>query len=495
LRPDGADGVADDAPRSASNPVLLTDEQQGVVNSAASELVVNAYAGTGKTTTLRAYAAARPQQRMLYLAFNKVTASEAAASFPPNVTCRTIHSLAYTAVGHRYRHKLGPLRASDIMRLYQGVTAAMAELLVQTLTSYMVSADDSIALEHVPADLALSDRQQFAGAARRLWTDMMDDAKSTPLPHDGYLKIYQLTRPVLWRRHDVILLDEAQDTNPVTADIVLRQRCGKVLVGDRHQSIYGFRGSINAMAMMPRAEAHYLTRSMRFGEPVARAATLLLQTMKDETHAITGMGRMSATPGQVDRSQPYAIISRSNASVFAQAVKAIDQSKVHFVGGVQNYLLGKLTDVHNIWSGRPDLVQDAFYRDFGDIESLALHGRETGDKEILSLVSVVREYRAALPGLIATVTGAACEQPGDADILLMTAHRSKGLEFDQVLLDDDFHDLVDKQGKPNKGALDAQAFEQEINLLYVGMTRARRALELNRQCRAVLDAAPRTGKQ
>jgi F-box protein 18 (helicase) len=487
--------MVDDARRTALNPVLLTDEQQGVVDSAAPELVVNAYAGTGKTTTLRAYAAARPQQRMLYLAFNKVTASEAAASFPPNVTCRTVHSLAYTAVGHRYRHKLGPLRASDIMRLYQGVTAAMAELLVQTLDSYMVSADDSIAIEHVPAELALSDRQQFAAAARRLWTDMLDEARSTAMPHDGYLKVYQLTRPVLWRRHDVILLDEAQDTNPVTADIVLRQRCGKVLVGDRHQSIYGFRGSINAMAMMPRADAHYLTRSMRFGEPVARAATLLLQTMKDETHEITGLGRMSATPGQVDRARPYAIISRSNASVFAQAVKAIGQSKVHFVGGVQNYLLGKLTDVHHIWSGRPDLVQDAFYHDFNDIESLALHGRETGDKEILSLVSVVREYRAALPGLIATVTAAACERPGDADILLMTAHRSKGLEFDQVLLDDDFHDLVDKEGKPNRGALDAQAFEQEINLLYVGMTRARRALELNRQCRAVLDAAQRGHKK
>ncbi|MDB5772161.1 MAG: superfamily helicase-like protein, partial [Burkholderia sp.] len=107
---------------------------------------------------------------------------------------------------------------------------------------------------------------------------------------------------------------------------------------------------------------------------------------------------------------------------------------------------------------------------------------------------VVREYRAALPGLIATVTGAACEQPGDADIFLMTAHRSKGLEFDQVLLDDDFHDLVNKEGKPNMGALDPAAFEQEINLLYVGMTRARHALELNRQCRAVLDAAQRPGK-
>ena len=163
-------------------------------------------------------------------------------------------------------------------------------------------------------------------------------------------------------------------------------------------AVTGFATSIDAMAMLPRAETHYLTRSMRFGEPVARAATLLLQTMKGDTHAITGLGRMSATLGQVDRSQPYAIISRSNASVFARAVEAIDQSRVHFVGGVQNYLLGKLTDVHHLWSGQRDLVQDAFYRDFDDIGALALHGRETGDKEILSLVSVVREYKAALPG-------------------------------------------------------------------------------------------------
>jgi superfamily I DNA/RNA helicase len=77
----------------------------------------------------------------------------------------------------------------------------------------------------------------------------------------------------------------------------------------------------------------------------------------------------------------------------------------------------------------------------------------------------------------------------------MTAHRSKGLEFEQVLLDDDFHDLVDRRGNPNRGALDFQAFEQEINLLYVGMTRARHALELNRQCRAVLDAARPTTKK
>ena len=471
------------------NRIVLTSEQEAVVRSGADELVVNAYAGTGKTTTLREYAAARPGQRILYLAFNKVTASEAARSFPANVTCRTIHALAYAAVGHRYQHKLGQLRPSDIMRLYDGVTAAMADLLVRTVESFMVSADAGISADHAPAELAMSDRQQFAGAARRLWDDMLDPGKATPLPHDGYLKLYQLTRPVLWRRHDLILLDEAQDTNPVAADIVLSQRCGKVLVGDRHQSIYAFRGSVNAMDMLPRAQPHYLTQSMRFGPPVAAAATSLLRRLKGETHVIHGLGAMSAAPGVVDRTRPYAIISRGNASLFAQAVQAIGRQKVHFVGGAHQYLLGKLTDVYSMWSERKDLVRDAFYRDFNDFESLAAYGRETGDKDLLSLVSVVREYRAALPGLIDSVMARACEQAGDADILLMTAHRSKGLEFDQVVLDDDFPDLVDRKGQPNTGAMDALAFEQEVNLLYVAMTRARRAIEFNRQLRAVLGAA------
>ena len=103
------------------------------------------------------------------------------------------------------------------------------------------------------------------------------------------------------------------------------------------------------------------------------------------------------------------------------------------------------------------------------------------------MVSVVKEYGAALPRLIDQVSASACAQPGEANLLLMTAHRSKGLEFDQVLLDDDFHDLVDKNGRPNHGAMDAHAFDQEVNLLYVALTRARHAVELNRQLQAVLD--------
>lgn len=464
----------------------FTSEQIGVINSQAASVVVNAFAGTGKTTTLRGYAAGRPRQRILYLAFNKAMATEAAESFPPNVDCKTIHSLAYGAFGHRFRHKLGQLRPSDIMRYYADVNLPVADVLVKTLESFMYSASASIGLDHVPGELALSDRQRIVGAAQHLWRDMADQNKPIPLPHDGYLKLFQLSRPVLSKRYDVILLDEAQDTNPVTADIVFSQACGKVLVGDKHQAIYGFRGNVNVMDLLPEAEQHYLTQSMRFGPLVANAATTLLTCLKGENHVIVGRAPMAARPDCIDDSRPFAIISRTNAGVFAQAIQMLGQHKIHFVGGLQSYLFGKLRDVYSMWIEKKDQVQDSFYREFPDFDALASYGRESGDKEVLSLVSVVTRYREKLPGLIEQVMLHACENPEQAHVLLMTAHRSKGLQFDQVVLDDDFHDLVDKRGKPNR--TEHIDFEQEVNLLYVAMTRAKRAIRFNKQFLAFVQA-------
>ena len=57
------------------------------------------------------------------------------------------------------------------------------------------------------------------------------------LPHDGYLKLYQIEKPVL-SGFDLIAVDEAQDLNPCTFDIVQRQAVPVVMVGDAAQAIY-----------------------------------------------------------------------------------------------------------------------------------------------------------------------------------------------------------------------------------------------------------------
>jgi F-box protein, helicase, 18 len=90
---------------------MLTDEQKQIVFDSDKEdiLLINAYAGTGKTTTLYFFARARPDLRILYLAFNKAMAVEAQEKFQtlPNVTTSTVHSLAFKYYGWKFKSRLG----------------------------------------------------------------------------------------------------------------------------------------------------------------------------------------------------------------------------------------------------------------------------------------------------------------------------------------------------------------------------------------------------
>lgn len=84
-----------------------TTEQQAIIAAArsGSNLVIQAGAGTGKTSTLR-MVAGELRRPSLYIAYNRSIAQEAAGSFPKHVESRTAHSLAMRAVGWRYRHRL-----------------------------------------------------------------------------------------------------------------------------------------------------------------------------------------------------------------------------------------------------------------------------------------------------------------------------------------------------------------------------------------------------
>lgn len=77
-----------------------TPEQEDIVKAFATTrmLKVNAFAGTGKSSTLQLLATAN-SEHSLYIAFNKAIADEAAGKFPSNVECRTTHSLAFAKFG------------------------------------------------------------------------------------------------------------------------------------------------------------------------------------------------------------------------------------------------------------------------------------------------------------------------------------------------------------------------------------------------------------
>lgn len=195
------------------------------------ELALIAGAGTGKTSTLIMMGQAT-HKRGLYMAFNRATAQDARLRFPDTVQCRTAHSLAFAATGQEFRERLNapriPAREAarrlgitrDIPIGPDRITAAhQARLVMGIIRSFCYSDATEVLARQMEAINGLDTREQDEVArlllpyAAKAWDDICSPGGSLRFEHDHYLKMWALTGPRL--PGDFILLDEAQDTNPV----------------------------------------------------------------------------------------------------------------------------------------------------------------------------------------------------------------------------------------------------------------------------------------
>lgn len=456
-----------------------TGEQAGIVDAAAARknLVIQAGAGTGKTSTLKLVAKnALAGRAALYVAFNKSIAQEASASFPSTVQCRTSHALAMRAVGHTYAHRLrGPrelperrvqVLGTPWVELSQTVKIPprqVARIALETVMRYCYSADDEIDVTHVPKQNRVegSDHHELAKRvvpyARRAWSDLCARDGLLKLQHDHYLKMWALTRPKL--PVDVVMLDESQDSNPLIAQLVQSQtHAQQIAVGDSNQSLYGWRGAIDALADWPADEVHYLTKSWRFGTVIADQANLWLQEIAAQLR-LTGNPQIASS--LIDLPAPNAILCRTNGEAMSQVMSLLSAGeRVALAGGgndiralaraAQELKGGRRTShpelyVFETWGALQDYVEnDHAGRDLKPfVDLIDVHGPET----VLDAVDALVEERACAT-------------------LVSTAHRAKGREWDSVKIADDF------QGPP-----DGELSKVDGMLAYVAVTRARRQLD------------------
>lgn len=459
----------------------FTPEQQAIIDCDAPRICAAAFAGTGKTTCCVGYAQARTG-KVLYLAYNKAIQLAARQRFPSHVICKTTHALAFPTVGRLYSHKLGNLRKGDIASLLR-VSFAQAGMVADTLTNYLCSADRAIELKHLPPE---TDTKNFLeletvlAGAKTLWSRMQNvDDDDVPMMHDGYLKLFSLTEPVL--QFDYVIFDESQDANPVTWELV-RHAKRLLVVGDQFQAIYGFRGARDAMAQMHDAERLYLTQSFRFGPRIANAANLMLY-WHGEPKRVVGAGPTLGTLS-VDREKPYAEIGRTNMAVLESAFAALEQKhRLHFVGGVENYRLQIIEDGYRLFIGRQYEIKDRFIAKFSSLSALADYALEARDSEMALLAKIILAYQHRIPDLLRQLRARCVDSMRDAHRIFSTAHKSKGLEYPQAVMLDDFKDLVDGGKLIPKDEIDPQ----EVNLMYVAATRAMEGLQLSAQYREYWD--------
>lgn len=480
------------APAAPAAPVfehMPTGEQAAILDAAATgqPLVIEAGAGTGKTSTLK-MVAAQTRQRGLYLAYNRAIADDARASFPANVNCSTAHSLAFRAVGHQFQHRLnGPrLPAREVARFlripavldlgkHALTSVKVARLVMDCVAAFCHSADDEVQVWHVPAVPGLEDpmagvelRKQVLPLARKAWEDLQSVDGKLKFAHDHYLKLWALGRPVL--PAEFVMLDEAQDANPVIAQIVEYQPAQRILVGDQSQAIYGWRGAVDAMQDFTGTRLS-LTQSFRFGQRIADEANVWLELLAAPLR-LSGNPAKDSKVGVVYPGQ--AILCRTNAGAIGQAMAALGSGlRPALVGGGDDVrrLARACQDLRNGRSTEhPELMA---FASWAEVQEYAEH--DAGGQDLKTLVKLVDGHG---PEAIIRI----CDQLVDesnADIVISTAHRAKGREWDTVRLAADFNEPYDQTGK-----LDTA----EAMLTYVAVTRARDILD-----RRALNAAEAGG--
>lgn len=456
--------------------------------------IVGAGAGTGKTTTLRMLAEVLSGNGQ-YTAFNSSLVKESTDKFSgTKVACNTTHSLAFRAIGRQFAHRLGSARmksfqvaailgigdlevcvsadpdgSSPVMKkLLRGYLAGQV---MGAIRRYCQSDDAEISPDHfryidgidLPGPMGRTFannqkvREYLLPFAQKAWQDLSSTEGALPFSHDHYVKLWQLNKPII--AGDYVLLDEAQDTAPVMLDIIRQQKIPVILVGDSAQQIYEWRGAVDALASFPDAPRLYLSQSFRFGEAIAAVANAVLETLDNPTELrLKGLPSIPSRIEQVDN--PTAILCRTNAVAVASLLDALKDGRRPFlVGGgsdVISFVEAAAALQRKETTSHPDLAC------FTDWEEVQEYVKLDEGEDLKLMVKLIDSFTC--PTILNALKGMPEER--NADLVICTAHKSKGREWNSVKLMSDF---------PTKD----KSSDSDKRLLYVAVTRAKLVLDVS----------------
>lgn len=480
----------------------LTQQQYDIINSRGN-IKINAVAGSGKTTTLIEYAKTRPaNSRILYLAFNKSVKLEAVKRFREiglsNVQVETAHSLAYKHIVFRYGYRIKSTgyksyEVAEILQIKDTkerhfkyiVANHINKLVAYFCNSSQTKVKDINYLDIVTepkAKIFVENYYPYIVRQSRIFLGKMDK-KQIEISHDFYLKKFQLSNPVL--RYDYILFDEGQDASPTMLDVFLKQKATKLIVGDAHQQIYGWRHAVNSLEKVD-FKNYPLSTSFRFSQAIADLSMEVLEwknhLSEHEPFPIKGVGKNHHT-------QTKAVLARTNLGLLLNAIEQVkekhDLQHLYFEGNINSYTYASegasLYDVLNLYNGKRQYIRNTMIkqmRDFGDLEEYV---KKTEDVELGLMMEIVLEYGNEIPDILEDIKLKHVDnnEKEKAQTIFSTVHRCKGLEYDVVHLVNDF--INEEMVLKNKLEVDLNPallpkFKEEINLLYVAITRTRNLL-------------------
>lgn len=463
-----------------------TPEQLAVIEAArttSDNLIIHALAGAAKTSTLVLLAKALPSTPILCLAFNVRIKDEMVKRLPGNCEALTLNSLGHrvwsAAIGRRLVvksdktytivseliNKLPPEQRSeafatmaDTMRAVDfGKTAGYVPSGKFPAAKPLIDDDELFAdLEEEPTAL----QEQLIRAAS---FESIAQAMQGTIDYNDQILMPTVFHGTFPRHHKLILVDESQDLSALNHAMLRKLVKTRVIaVGDANQSIYGFRGahadSMNLLQPTFSMRPFTLSVTFRCPQAVVREARWRTPHMKFPEWAAEGKVTTLDKWSTSTIPDGAVVLCRNNAPLFSCAIKMLRNGLYpelvgNDIGKMLIKLMKKLGPSSTPRDEAAQLVQAwlemklAVSRDHGK-----LHDQAECMRVFLEQGTTLGDAIAYAEHLMA-VSGT---------IKLMTIHKAKGLEWNDVF-------ILDKH-------LINLERTQEKNLLYVAITRAKETL-------------------
>ena len=473
--------------------------QQAIFDAVANttdSLVIEAVAGSGKTTTIVEACNLIPRfNSVLFLAFNKNIATELQTRLPAHVQAKTYHSHAFNALSRALPHR-PRVDGNKCKWLLKDMVPESDFYLYMPFVLKLVSYAKNCGVgalvdDHVDAYRAIvdhhgiwmdddADEDYGISLAQQVLEASNEDLARVDFDDMLYLA---LLRKVHFDKFQYIFSDESQDTNAVQRVLLSRMLAPKpngrlIAVGDSRQAIYGFRGSdSNAMDEIAK---HFdcvklpLSVCYRCDQAPVKEAQKYVEHILPRDNAPEGKVEWLTeyTPDTFKRTD--AILCRNVSPLVSFAFALIRRN-------VGCRVLGR-----DIGAGLTTLVTKMNTQDVEQLADKLERYREREEAKAtrrgnMAAAEAVNDKVACLNlfienlveggtvGDILLKIDSLFSDNGEGTLTLATVHKSKGLEWDRVF-------ILDRHRMPSKYAKQPWQIHQETNLIYVAVTRAKHEL-------------------
>jgi DNA helicase-2/ATP-dependent DNA helicase PcrA len=466
------------------------------VQTGRGSMFIRARAGTGKTTTIVG-AAQYMRGSVAFAAYNKKIAEEIGKKVQEagveNEQFRsgTFHKFGYAALRQIYpRTRLAKGREkqdvlADAVKLPQDVAAfshKLVSLAKNAAYGLLHDIDDDSAwfnmVEHhsLQHDLEDERRAQAGVEYARLMLRQSDVVAPDLVDFDDMIYVPAVKNVRLWQ-NDWVVVDEAQDTNAarrILAGKMLKPGGRSVWVGDDRQAIYGFTGADADAIGIIRKEFKCaelpLTVTYRCPKLVVAMAQEIVPDIQAHESAPEGL------IGELDESMLHeqglraddAILCRKTAPLVSTAFALIKRGIACHVEGRE---IGQgLLKLARRWKVKNVEVLRSRLENFLEVETAKLLAKKR-EGQVAALQDKVETLYVLMEGCdtVDCVAQKINTLFGDdvPNLTLSTVHKAKGREWPRVYV------LGMKTLMPSKWARQEWQMVQEMNLIYVAITRSK----------------------